>query len=224
MTAQLSEFSGSLAYKKYKAAAPQTAHLTVSESEDLGRDLAALIKRQGGEFDLVVGLANGAFLPTKVVADTLGLPWHMVRVRRKGTQLKQRLLWFKTLFRIPPELILWGPFRALWVSFQKRTSALQSETRQLDFDVAHRNILLVDDCIETGISLKFVSEMLRHAGASTITTAVYCWADMPDIPEDQTRPDFFLHRGIQFYPWSNNSRYLDDFRQWMDKNGLVFWE
>ncbi len=212
------------ACEKYLQAPPHSEHMSIEEAETLGRDLARSVTDTGLRPDLVVGLANGAFLPAKTVADTLGLSFHMVKVRRKGSRYKQRLLFIKQRLRLPSGLIMWGPIKALWVIFQNRTSALETASDLLDFEVAGKHVLIVDDCVDTGASLRHVSGMLRAHGAAEIHTAVYCWARMPKIDEAVSRPDFYLHRNTQFYPWSNNSRHLAQFHEWLARHGLALWQ
>ena len=211
-------------YSKYLDAPSQSEHVTIEEAEALGGDLAAEVRSRELPVDLVVGLANGAFLPAHVVARALSIPCEMVKVRRKGSRYKQRLLVIKNALRIPNALILWGPLRMLWVAFQNRTNSLESGSETFDFDVRGKHVLMVDDCVETGKSFHFVAERLRAGGAADVRTAVYCWSRMPDVPEEQSRPDVFLHRQIQFYPWSNNSKYLGQFYSWMQSNRLELWQ
>ena len=211
-------------HAKYLDAPSQSQHVTIAEAEALGRDLAASARMQGLEPDLVVGLANGAFLPAKTVADALGVPFRMVKVRRKGSRYKQQLLAIKQALRIPSGVILWGPFKALWVMFQNGTNQLEAGGESFDFDVEGMTVLMVDDCVETGASFRYVGERLRAGGAVDVRTAVFCWSRMPKVPEAQSRPDVHLHRQIQYYPWSNNSKYLDNFYGWMAQNRLELWK
>lgn len=209
---------------KFVKARDQTINATIEEVETLARDLAKEIAKLEPKADMVVGLANGAWLPTKVVADTLGLPGHMVKVRRKGSRYKQRLAVIVRALRIPPQLILWGPFRAMWVLFQNRTGTLEGSGEALDFDPSGKHIVIVDDCVETGNSFRYVAEKLLAAGARSTRTAVYCWSRMPKIPEAQSRPDIYLHRQIQFYPWSGNTTRIGEFEKWLADNGLKLWK
>jgi hypoxanthine phosphoribosyltransferase len=210
-------------YAKYLSAPPHSHHVTLAEAKDLSRDLARAVEAEGFRPDLVVGLSNGAIFPTKVVAAELGLPCHMVQVRRRGSRYKQRLLIVQKRLRIPSGLIMWGPIKRLWVVFQNRTNSLESVTETFNIDVAGRRTLIVDDCVDTGASLRYVAERLRAGGAADIMTAVYCWSRMPHVDEAISRPDVYLHRQTQYYPWSNNSRYLKDFTAWLKRNGLTLW-
>jgi phosphoribosylpyrophosphate synthetase len=197
--------------------------MTIEESVDLSRQLAVEVERTG-RGDLVVGLANGALLPTKVVADELGLPFEIVKVRRKGSRWKQKLVPIKRALRIPSSVILWGPFLPLWNFIQNRSAGLETSEESFAFDVKGKSVVLVDDCIVTGGSLEEVKRRLLDQGAASVVTAVICWTDNgPGGPEGK-RPDVFLHRAIHFYPWSNNSPFLDRFEAWVKGNGMVLWE
>lgn len=213
----------SASYAKFLEAKPHTIQTTIGESIDLAHDMAAEIGQLDPAPDMIVGLANGAFLPAKVVGETLQLPWHMVKVRRKGTRYKQRLGKVVRALRIPPQLILWGPLRAMWVLFQNGTRKLEESEEKLDFDPAGKHIVLVDDAIETGNSFRHVTAMMVAAGAASVRTAAYCWADMPKIPDEQSRPTIYLHREIQVYPWSNNSTHVGAFESWLSENGITLW-
>ena len=210
-------------YTKYLDAPAQSQHVTIEEAEALARDLAAKVQASGLQPDLVVGLANGAIFPATIVAQSLDLPCHIVKVRRKGSRYKQRLLVIKQRLRIPSSVILWGPLRAFWVMFQNRTNGLETSAASFDFDVKGKTVLMVDDCVETGSSFRFVAEQLRACGAEQINTAVYCWSKMPKIDDAVSRPDVYLHRQIQFYPWSNNSKHLTRFAAWLAQNNLTLW-
>jgi hypoxanthine phosphoribosyltransferase len=213
----------SAAYTMFLHAKEQSINATIADVTDLARDLAGEIAALSPRADMIVGLANGAFLPAKVVGETLGLPWHMVKVRRKGTRYKRALSSIAKALRIPPQLILWGPFRAMWVFFQDRTSKLEESGDPLGFDPAGRHVVMVDDVVETGNSFRLVADKLTAAGAASVRTAVYCWSVMPKIPEEQSRPDIHLHRRIQFYPWSQNTTQVGAFDRWLADNRLELW-
>ena len=57
----------STTYDKFLHARDQTIHATIEEVESLARDLAYEISKLDPPADMIVGLANGAWLPTKVV-------------------------------------------------------------------------------------------------------------------------------------------------------------
>jgi hypoxanthine phosphoribosyltransferase len=205
---------------------PATARITMSltESELLSVALAQASQTRWGGFDLVVGLANGALLPAKVVADTLGLPVQIVRIRRQGSGYKQKLIGIKNWLRIPNGLILWGPFKPLWDLFQNATSKLEEGHDAFGFDVAGKRVLLVDDCIVSGASVRHVAERLAACSAAEVRTAVICWCE--DVPGGvpAPEPDVYLQRQIHTYPWAGNSDDLDAFKRWVSAHGLELWD
>jgi hypoxanthine phosphoribosyltransferase len=210
-------------YAKYLSAPPHSHHVTLDEAEELGRDLVHAVESTRFRPEIIVGLANGAIFPTYVVAAELSLPYHMVQVRRRGSRYKQRLMVVQKKLRIPSGLIMWGPMKRLWVLFQNRTNNLETAANTFDIDVSGKRVLIVDDCVDTGASLRYVADKLRAGGATDILTAVYCWSRMPKVDEALARPGLYLHRQTQYYPWSNNSRHLKAFSDWLEKNGLTLW-
>ncbi|WP_165073346.1 phosphoribosyltransferase [Paludisphaera rhizosphaerae] len=211
-------------YRRFLEARGQTIYATVSETRELSRELADEVGRMDPPAEIIVGLANGALLITKEISETLGVPGHMVKIRRKGSRYKQKLAVLAKRFRIPKRLVLWGPFKPLWVFFQNRTNTLETAGESLGFDPAGKHVLMVDDCVETGASFRCVAELLTAAGALSVRTAVFCWSKMPKVPEAQSRPDVYLHREIQYYPWSCNSIHTDEYQRWLAANQLELWQ
>ena len=72
----------------------KTVYMTMEEAIALSRDLADTIDLSGRP-DMLVGVANGALLPMKVVSDELGLSMRVVHLRRKGSRYKQTLFAIK---------------------------------------------------------------------------------------------------------------------------------
>ena len=112
----------------------------------------------------------------------------------------------------------------MWVFFQDLTNDLESAGEPLGFDVAGKHVALVDDVVDTGGTLRHVTELLLSAGAAEVRTAVYCWSIMPKVPEDVSRPDIHLHRQVQFYPWSGNSIRKQDYLAWLSRNEIEAWD
>jgi adenine/guanine phosphoribosyltransferase-like PRPP-binding protein len=202
------------------ATSPQ--QMSVRESVCLSIALARTSAQHAAAFDLVVGIANGALLPAKAAADELGIPFEIVKVRRKGSRYKQRLLYLQRLLHVPTAVLRWGPMGPLIDLFQRMTGKLEESTQSFSFDVAGKRVLLVDDCIVTGATLAYVARKLIEAGAVEVVKSVICWCDVPgrDVP----RPDYHLHRQIAVYPWSGDSRSLGDFTAWLSENDLSLWE
>jgi hypoxanthine phosphoribosyltransferase len=208
---------------RFEAAPEQTLYATIEDVETLSRALAVRIAGLTPSADLVVGVANGGLLPAKIVGEVLGLPVSMVRVRKKGSRWKQRMGRVARAAGIPPRLILWGPLRSLWVIFQQRTRSLEVDGEALGFDVGGRRVVVVDDVVETGATFRLIETRLLGAGAQRVSTAAICWSQMPDVPAAEARPDVYLHRQIQFYPWSNNTVHRGSFQAWLTRNGLSLW-
>ncbi len=198
--------------------------MSLPEALDLSRDLGLSLLQGGQKPDLLVGLANGALLPTKIVADAIGVPFRMVKVRRQGSRYKQKLLKIKEALHIPTGWVLWGPMRLFWTFFENRTNKLETARNTFDFDVRGQAVALIDDCIVTGGSVRHVAEALRQQGAASVTINVLCWCkgEKGDTPEHE--PDIYLHRFIQFYPWSSNHPDRKGYHQWLKDNGLEHWE
>ncbi|HTJ56939.1 MAG TPA: phosphoribosyltransferase [Devosiaceae bacterium] len=211
----------SAAFAKYQHTLEKD-FMPMSEAEALSRDLATVIARKNITGDVIVGLANGALVPARIVSDELGLPLEIVFVRRQGSRIKRRLLAVKEFLRIPSRLVTWRPLLPLWIYFQDRTSKLESTGAPFQFEVAGKRVLLVDDCIVTGNSVVHVRDQLLHAGASAVTIAVICWCDLET--SSAVEPEVYLHRQIQFYPWSNNSPFYRDFLAWLESRQLALWE
>jgi adenine/guanine phosphoribosyltransferase-like PRPP-binding protein len=213
------------ANEKYQAIKTHwAATMSLPEAEELSREMACVMAKAGQKPDLIVGLANGALLPTKVVAETLGIPFRIVAVRRQGSRYKQRLLAIKNALHIPTSWITWGPMMLFWKAFQNRTSKLETGANTFDFDVRGKSIALIDDCIVTGSSVRHVTEMLKKQGAREVTINALCWCEGEAGDTPGGRPDVFLHRHIQLYPWSANHPALKDYLQWLKCNQLELWE
>lgn len=200
-------------------------NMTLTEAEQLSRRLGRELHRLPGHFDLIVGLANGALLPTKVVAETLDLPFEMVKVRRQGSRWIQRLQGVKRALKVPSGLITWGPFGLFWYWFQRRFNKLEKSENSFSFPVRGKHIALIDDCIVSGGSIRYVQDRLLEAGAASVRVGVICWSD-DEKAIDRSKnvvPDVFLHRSVHFYPWSSSSPYLGAFETWLKDRKLELW-
>jgi adenine/guanine phosphoribosyltransferase-like PRPP-binding protein len=206
--------------------APQDKlNMTLPEAEQLSRRLARDLQRLPGEIDLVVGLANGALLPTKVVAETLDLPFQMVKVRRQGSRWIQRLQGVKRALKLPSGLITWGPFGLFWYWFQRRFNKLEKSENSFSFEVRGKHIALIDDCIVSGGSIRYVQDRLQEAGAASVRVGVICWSDDEKAIDASKNvvPDVYLHRAVHFYPWSSSSPHLGVFEAWLRDRKLELW-
>ncbi|SFK68115.1 phosphoribosyltransferase [Methylocapsa palsarum] len=207
--------------EKYIRAPNHTLHMTIEEAENLSRLLARRIKETVGQPDLLVGIANGALMTTSLCSDELGAPSHIVQVRREGSRYKRRLLKIKEFIPIPSSWILFGPLKTLWGKFQNRYSKLEVAEDSFGRDVAGLNVVVIDDCTVTGNSIIYVADRLKAQGAGKVSMAVLCWTEKDGSME--RRPEVYLHRNIQWYPWSNNSEYWPAYLNWLKQRKIEQW-
>ena len=197
--------------------------ITLAEAERLSQALADQILKSFGRPDLLVGIANGAILPTKIAADHLGVPYEIVRVRRQGSRIKQRLVFIKKAFRIPGRAMTFGPLMWFWRKFQDRYSSLEQTDDAFNFSINGRTVVLIDDEIVTGASVKYVRDELIARGCASVRIAVIGWyrgkGDSGDFA-----PDTYLIAEHKFYPWSHNSPDYSAFESWLGENNLRLWQ
>jgi len=201
-------------------------YLSIAEAEAVGREVARRLKARNA--DLVVGIANGALLMTKVVSTELGRPFEIVNVRRKGSRIKRRLVQVKQALRL--QYLTRGPMALFWRVFERAfykwwPTELEAASNELPFDVRGKDILLVDDCIVTGASVRFVHDRLLAAGAKQVTIGAICLSDdSPLQPGDSGFPAVFINRLVHFYPWSANHPDYDRYLLWLSNHNLKQWD
>lgn len=199
-------------------------YMTLDDAIGLSHALAQRARALQPRPELAVGLANGAVLPTRIVAEALGIPFHMVKVRRRGSRLKQRLSALKRLLRLPPGLLRHPLVNAFSLAFDRRFGRIEDTGAAFDVAVAGKTVLVIDDCIDSGASVAHVRDRLTAAGAARVQIAVLCWSHKHDTEAARgVVPDLHLHRRIQYYPWSINSPHYADFVAWLDRAGLSLW-
>ncbi len=71
-------------------------------------------------------------------------------------------------------------------------------TQPLTADVRGKNVLVVDDVVDSGRTLEIVTEQVRLRGARSVRTAVLFYK-----PKSIIRPDFFAHETSEWvvFPW-----------------------
>ena len=202
--------------------------MSVHEAEALSREMARLVKDSGIEIHKVVGVANGAFLPATIVAERLDVPLEMVRIRRKGSGLKRRLAkvpflrgLVTVMYKLP---VLHSLLR--WVMDKFNRLEDNSDQGSQSAGPTGVGILVVDDAIETGQTLKRIMEM--QAGDNTdarMYSAVISWSvAYKNVVEGAVKPDFYISKRVQHYPWSQNSNHLADYQAWLSERGIVEWD
>lgn len=192
--------------------------MTLEEAFELAHIIANKIKDTKGDIDLVVGIANGAALMAKIIADDLNVPIHMIKLQRTSSAIKNKIARYPKLFNVLTRMYnlpIIGYFMDhVLIMFRGLTKS--SKTNHVTIGVP-KNVILVDDAISTGQSLQLATKMLTGTGATNITTAVFSWSQnyTPTIT-----PDIYFARVTQIFPWSANSSHFNQYRQWMIENNL----
>lgn len=201
--------------------------MTIDEARDLSVLLAQKTIETVGRPDLIIGLANGANFPVRVIASELSVPYTLTKARRRGSGFKRRLRHVIKFIRFPSFIMTSEFFNFFVKAFDRRFSAIETSNVEDETYAGARgkHVLIVDDCIDTGSSIKFLVDKVRIAGAARVSISVLCWSNKNDTEKQYgLKPDVFLHRRIHYYPWSNNSPYYKEFIEWSDKNGVPIWE
>jgi amidophosphoribosyltransferase len=116
----------------------------------LGRELADRVRAKGIVADVVVPVPDTARPAAAAIAETLGLPVRegFIKNRYSGRTF------------IMPDLLT-------------RISALRLKLNPLRSEIEGRRVLLVDDSIVRGTTLKRVNALLREAGAAEVHLAIH---------------------------------------------------
>jgi hypoxanthine phosphoribosyltransferase len=210
----------SSAYTKYLSAS-ERSYMTMQEAIALSHDLADVIEDAGAP-QMLVGVANGALLPLKIVADQLKIPFHVIYIRRKGSRYKQKIYAIKQALHIPTWLLTLRPVRVIQTLFEQQTSSLEETDDAFDFDVRGKDVVIVDDAVHTGQTARHLKDRLAAKGARDVKVAVICWYQ-GKTDSGNWSPDLYLHRYYHWYPWSNNNPEFPDFLTWLNSQGLRFW-
>lgn len=209
--------------EQYRSAEHHSIKMSVAEAEGLSRLLARRIVEQAGKPDVIVGLANGALLTTTICGEELDTPARLVMVRRNGSRYKQELLRLKELLHVPTSWMTTRPVRYFSSKFEQGFSKLETAEQSFDFPVRGLHVAVVDDCIVTGRSIRHVADRMYAQGAARVTTAAMCWTEQEYGGSMQEGPDVYLHRKIQWYPWSNNSHHRSRYLAWLDERSIPPW-
>jgi hypoxanthine phosphoribosyltransferase len=195
--------------------------MSIDEAIELSHEIARRISMGGVKPHGIVGIANGALLPTKIIATDLNLPFEMIIIRRKGSVIKSWLSRYKAVVRLAA---IWYKvplfkFPLVWVmqmmSGLKPEPALASTNYYQD-----QHILLIDDAIDTGKTLRRAEQILGRQQCRQITTAVISASKNNKKSTDLYIPDYFISRRIQHFPWSVNHPDFPKYQKWLKRNGL----
>lgn len=211
--------------RKY-AEIEEKVFMSLEESIDLSKGLAEVVSASDYKPDYVIGIANGALLPTHVVANQLKLSFEYIRMRRQGSRWKRRLAKIPGVRAVFSLLFKVQAFARLVAPIIDSVNKLESEEVDKN-NLPHegRSILLVDDAIESGQSIASAVDMLLLQGAKTVEVAVIGWSKRIDSEQKHgVVPDYVLNRRLQHYPWSENNPQVHSYREWLTEHDLAEWD
>ncbi len=168
-------------------------------------------------YDLVIFIARGSYLIGKDLADLNNVPLLEIFARRKGGKLKKVI---SPLLKIIPK-------RVKNILRKKEFNSNYHEKnneRHITFDEKQwgkyknkANILLVDDSVDTGYSIKYAKEEIERFFKSSIVkvAAINYFEKSKKIVDT----DFYLYsEKMLLGPWSNDSKenkdYLKEYNIW----------
>lgn len=146
--------------------------------EEAGRKLAAFLKQQAVEADLVLGLPRGGVVVAAEVARELGLPLDVLIVRKIGHPLHREFavgaLAEGGVVVLDEAIIGNNPIvRSELIPVieeeKERLRAYQARFRQSELDLDGRAVLLVDDGLATGATTEAAVLGARKKGARRVT-------------------------------------------------------
>lgn len=192
-------------------------YMTLEEAIVLSREIALRLSNWQPRPDLVVGIANGALLMTRVIADELSCPMTIVTFRRRGSRVKEWLdqvpyatillsrIYSIPVFRLP-----------LYYALRSLQGLSRQKEQQEHPDVSGKSVALIDDCIETGQSIGAAKSQLAQDGAGTVIVCCLSWSRKVDsFAMHAVEPDIYIGRRVQHYPWSMNSPFRADLERWL---------
>ena len=166
------------------------------DDEDIKADLQTIMRHfadRGQTFDVIVFVPNaGKYLCEQFVKVCEG-PWEIrfVTVRRASTVSKEGRL-KKMIFRNKWLANLMRHVDVLWRLIEhklKRDQKMVAET-VIDFDIEGQKILLIDDDVATGTTVRLVKSKLLERGASSVVTAAISNHFLPD----EIQVDYCVYR------------------------------
>jgi adenine/guanine phosphoribosyltransferase-like PRPP-binding protein len=219
--------------KKF-AEAPTKTFMTLGEAEALAIELAMQMRRefvpQTPDPFIVVGIANGGLMVAKIVAETLGYPFETIRIQRSGSRLKRKIGRYGWLVRLVDTLLHMRVSTRVVGRIIDRMNRLEIDTGgklSTESNAEHasfkdKHIILVDDCIQSGETIRLAKKMLLEAGAKEVLTGVLT------LKKDKSKSEHFdpivyLNTRIQYYPWSQNNKEYENYLSWLNGRGIKPW-
>jgi putative phosphoribosyl transferase len=175
-----------------------------------GRLLAAKVARYQRYDPVVLGLARGGVPVAFEVADALGAPLDVFVARKLGAPGQPEF----AIGAVAPGVTVLNEevIRLLDVSDIELADVIARETREMDtrtaryrrgrvpLDLNGRVVLLVDDGIATGATVRAAVRSIRHLGAQGVVVATpTCAAESLSGLEKEADDVVFLTAPVQFY-------------------------
>jgi putative phosphoribosyl transferase len=151
---------------------------------DAGRQLAAALKSLGLEAPVVLALPRGGVPVGYEVAKALEAPLDVLIVRKIGAPGQQELGIGALVDGNPPQLVMDSSLAQLvgasadYVNWQEARQQIEIDRRRELYKsaphvpLAGRTVILVDDGIATGGTMRAALQALRQAGAGSVVLAV----------------------------------------------------
>jgi adenine/guanine phosphoribosyltransferase-like PRPP-binding protein len=196
------------------------AFMTIEESVALAGELGERLRAL--KPDVIVGIPNGALLIAKVIADQLHLPFHTLLIRRRGSRLKKLFSSIPGL-RAFVSMLYHSPI--IYSLIDRAMHALDdlATMRQTphEFPVNGKVVALIDDVILTGQTIAMARQFLLAANAKAVVVACISWETHKDsLAAYNVRPDLFINRRFQSFPWSLDSPHWKEFVFWLNDRGI----
>jgi len=196
-----------------------TVRLSLGQSLEYSRALAAAVARSRFQPDLVLGICEGGVLPAHVVAAELGARCAFLSVRRPASTVKHSLAGRFAAWAIS------GLYaRSLRV---RRVTELANRshrrTVQVSVDavprVGERRILVVDDFSETGTTFRVALQTLRSADHDLdIRSAVL--TQLAGRQASVFEPEYCISHDWLSFPWSTNSEEYGAYEEWKRRQSI----
>ena len=190
--------------------------MTMNEAMILSREIAYRISALSQKPEILIAIGHGANLMSRVISSELNIPVETILIQRKASIFKENIS------RIPGLRALisrWYHIPGLNIPIKYFTRWLSSLARvspQSPPIVHGKHVILVDDVIETGKTLRAARDILSATGARSINTAVLIWSDNRNLNQEESiRPDIFIGQEGQHFPWSMNSPYFHEYESWL---------
>jgi predicted phosphoribosyltransferase len=222
--------------KKYAEAATKM-FMSLAEAEALSIELALQLRQKmsppASDPLIVAGIANGGLMVAKIVADTLDYPLEIIRIQRSGSRLKRKIGRYALVVRLVDTLLHMRASTRVVGRIINRMNRLEidtdgklaTESNAGRVSFKDKQIILVDDCIESGQTINLAKETLLQEGATGVITGVLTLYNSENDPSKSQpyEPLVYLNTRIQHYPWSQNNEAYEHFLDWLHERGIKPW-